>query len=142
MSIVNRWTMAAPKTKTFPLPIILSCQMAKWFETGFKFYPLEFKIWPQLQIWPEPWPSSTLASYITLPAECVLSWPDPQQMALFLKPYRPKEVKNKTEYWKKFIVRWTCESSQTSSYFSDVLVVFAKTSFTIAFGHILYLNKP
>jgi len=38
--------------------------MAKRFETGFKLYPFEFKIWPQLHIWPEPWPSSTPASYI------------------------------------------------------------------------------
>jgi len=40
---------------------------------------------------------------------------------LFLKPYRPKEVKNKTEYWTKFIglvkalaTSWWCFLKQVS----------------------------
>ncbi len=62
------WSMATPpQTKTLSFSLSHHPQQPDGkvigFETGCTF-PFECKIWPQLQIWPEPWPSSTLESYI------------------------------------------------------------------------------
>lgn len=58
---------------------------------------------------------------------------------LFLKSYRPHEVKNKTEYWDKSIVRLgkSLKWFSASSYFSGLLVFVGKANFTIVIGHMI-----
>lgn len=107
LSKVNWWSLAVAQIKTLSFsPSHYPKQpdgKVIGFETGYKFYPFEFKIWPV----------TNLTRTLTLKHPCVIYYLAGQMCAflarsatdgLFLKSYRLQEVKNKTEYWVKSIV--------------------------------------
>ncbi len=64
---------------------------------------------------------------------------------LFLKTYRPQDVKNKTEYWDKSVVGLgkSLKRFSASSCFSGLFVFVVKENFTIVIiGHTVLQQTP